>query len=189
MALTARTCRGDRGVGAALTVLRGGKGRSTPRRPTARPAEQCRRLFFGASVVLLCVTAIGMGRVALTVKATEAAVAACSLTADIEAERIAIEQLEAYRSALVAPPRIQGLAETSMKMGAAGQVDYIELAAALPNAVDGAVDAGAEAASADGANRSERADAVAEVLSRVMRMTAGEAQVLLVGDAALTSSR
>ncbi len=182
MALTARTCRGDRGVGATLRVLRGGKGRSTPRRPTARSAQRCRRLFVVASVALLCVTTLGMGRVALTVKATEAAVAAGSLAADIEAERIAIEQLEAYRSALVSPPRIQGLAETSMKMKAAGEIDYIELAVNAPSAAETAADA-------SGARRSDRAEVVADVLTSIMRMTAGEAQVLLVGDAALTSSR
>ena len=182
MALTARTCRGDRGVGATFRVLRGGKGRSTPRRPAARPAERCRRLFVVSSVLLLCVTAVGMGRVALTVKATEAAVAACSLTADIEAERIAIEQLEAYRSELVAPPRIQGLAQTSMRMGAAAQVDYIELAEVSAAPDD-------EVASGSDAVPSARSEAVADVLARIMRMTAGEAQVLLVGDAGLTSSR
>ncbi len=182
MALTARVSRGDREVGATLRVLRGGKGRSTPRRPTARSAEKCRRLFVGASVFLLCLTAIGMGRVALTVKATEAAVAACSLTADIEAERIAIEQLEADRSALVAPPRIQGLAESSMKMGAASQVDYLEL-------VDTAAAVGDDGTEVEQADRSDRAEAVAGVLAGIMRMTAGEAQVLLVGDAGLTSSR
>jgi len=182
MALTARTCRGDRGVGAALRVLRGGKGRSTPRRLTARSAQRCRHLFAIASVAFLCVTALGMSRVALTVKATEAAVAASSLAADIENERIAIEQLEAYRSELVAPPRIQGLAETSMKMKAAGEIDYIELSLSAP------AEAGMPA-DPSGIRRSERADAVADVLTSIMRMTAGEATVLLVGDAALISSR
>lgn len=171
----------------ALTIVKGGTGRarSTACSKVFKSDTACRQTFTIACFILIALTLLGMGRVAVTVKAAEAAVAASSLVADIEAERIARDKLEAHRNVLVAPPRIQGLAQTSMKMETAGTVNYI----ALPEVESRASNSPVGARTSTDATPPGRSDRVAQLLNGIMRMTAGEAQVLLVGDAGLTSSR
>lgn|GEM_PF-2583817 len=171
-------------IAPALRLIRGeGRRRRGPvSRTAARSDASCRRNFAAACVVLAILALVGMGRVALTVQAAEAAVAANSLAQDIEAERIAMEQLEEYRSALVAPPRIKTLAESSMGMGAAQEVSYIELSG-------GGEAESVSAVRPQGEQLSDRAQTFVHTLSAIIQMTAGEARVLLAGDAALASSR
>lgn len=168
----------------ALRLIRGeGRGRADSARSTsARSESACRGTFLIALCMLMVAVIVGMGRVALTVKATEAAVAASALSHAIELERINKEQLEQYRSALAAPPRIQALAEGSMKMSSAGRISYIELVGNGAGCTQDSVPPG-------GAEDGQSAGVVDRMLSSIMRMTAGEAQVLLVGGAGLTSSR
>ena len=174
--------------GPVLRLLRGGgraanSGSSRTRRSPAAEVARYRRLFQTTTAVLILVMGLGMARVQVTVQATEAAMAANTLKEDIESERIRAETLEADRTALATPSRIESIAGVSMGMGVAEEVDYLELPAS--DASDPQTDS-STAAEDDSLAVSER---VAAVFADVMRMTAGEAQVLLVGDAGLASSR
>ncbi len=172
----------------ALRLLRGGAGRTSTSRPaphaSAREIARCRGLFQTTLVLLVVVMGLGMARVQLTVQATEAALAANALKQDIENERIRSEMLEADRIALATPSRIESIAGVSMGMGAAEEVSYLELPAG--EAGEDTELMAQPAATVEPSRSSER---VAELLAEVMRMTAGEAQVLLVGDAGLASLR
>lgn len=155
------------------------QGRASSRSSAAEVAR-CRHGFRVACVVLALFATAGMLRVELTVRATEASLTASALRADIEIERIRGESLEVRRMALSTPERIDSIAGTSMGMGAAEQVAYIEMPYVAAEDTGVAMEAGL------GRTRSDR---VAALLGSIMTMTAGEAQVLLVGDAGLASSR
>jgi len=160
-----------------------GSRRAPSAREQASRVARCRRNFRLACVALVILTGVGMVRVELTVRATETSLMANALRQDIESERIRSEALEARRTALCAPGRIESIACASMGMGAADSVAYLD----LPDdpQADAAEQPDRDAMSA-GAGTSQR---IAGVLASIMRMTAGEAQVLLVGDAGLASSR
>ncbi len=151
-------------------------------RQKACQAARCRRNFRLACTLLVVLAGIGMARVELTVRATETSLIANTLRQDIENERIRTEVLEARRTALCAPGRIESIACVSMGMGAADSVAYLDMPAVGAEAADQLLSAGMSA----GNGPSGR---IAGVLASIMRMTAGEAQVLLVGDAGLASSR
>lgn len=156
-----------------------GKGSSRAR---ACEVARCRRGYRVVCAALIFLSAMAMVRVELTVRAAEASLTANAVREDIESERIRGESLEAQHSALATPARIEGIAETSMRMGSADSVAYIQMPAA-PGDQSGTrhADAGSEVSVSSGR--------IAGLLASIMRMTAGEAQVLLVGDAGLASSR
>jgi hypothetical protein len=148
-------------------------------------------------------TVMGIGRVMLTAKAAEASIDAGRLHADIKAERYAGDSLEADRSALATPSRIESIAGESLKMGHAPTVDYLE----LPPLV-GEVEFGADVALEDSPALTLMSDTaaapseaptvqassggsgkVAAVVASVMELAAGEAHVLLLGDVGLATSR
>jgi hypothetical protein len=143
---------------------------------------RCRRGFSVACAALVFLSAMALVRVELTVRATEAALTADDIRKDVESERIRSESLEAQRTALATPGRIEGIAQASMGMGSANNVAYIEMPAA-PDERSGV------AAARVGPDVSVSSGRIAGLLASIMRMTAGEAQVLLVGDAGLASSR
>ncbi len=151
-------------------------------RSRASEVARCRRGFRVACVLLFMMGAIALARVELTVRATEASLTANALRADIESERVRGESLEARRMALATPSRIESIAESSMGMGSAESVAYIE----MPESREAV--GGFQSAAAD-SDMSVSSQRVAGILASIMRMTAGEAQVLLVGDAGLASSR
>lgn len=163
--------------------LRRGQHRSAPSsRQKACQVARCRRNFRLACTALVLLAGIGMVRVELTVRATETSLITNTLRQDIENERIRSEALEARRTALCAPGRIESIACVSMGMGAADSVAYLDLPDAGTEAADQPLYA--DMSAADGPS-----GRIAGVLASIMRMTAGEAQVLLVGDAGLASSR
>jgi len=149
---------------------------------SARQTAHCRQGFQIACVLLAVACGIAMARVALVVQATEASLEANMLKQDIENEMIRGEALEADRSALEMPSRIRSIAGVSMGMDSATEVSYLSIPASV---VDGETDGEVE----QGRAAAESSERLARVLASVMRMTAGEAQVLLVGDAGLASSR
>jgi len=106
------------------------------------------------------------------------------LRGDIKSERYEGDMLEVRQSALGSPSRIRAIAGQAMSMAPAREVTYLDLqesTSASPEAVHAT-----QAAIAP----SDRPRAgVAGVVARVMDLTAGEAQVLLVGDIGLTSSK
>lgn len=155
---------------------------STSSRSRASEIARCRRGFRIACAVLVFLSAMAMVRVEVTVRATEASLTANALRKDIESERIKGESLEARRTALATHARIESIAGVSMRMGSADSVAYIE----MPMVPDGHTGTWHADAGSDVSVSSQR---VPGLLASIMRMTAGEAQVLLVGDAGLASSR
>ncbi|MGB4593866.1 MAG: hypothetical protein WBI63_08860 [Coriobacteriia bacterium] len=147
----------------------GGRARSRTRTKRSPLVFQ---ICCAAMVVLACV---GLLRIALAVQAAEDAIDTMELQASIKAEELASKSLEANRSALQSPSRIQALADGTLNMTKAGSVRYITLAdeEAKPGSAEGAKDSGVLAAA----------------MSTVMDLAAGEAQVLLVGDMGLATGR
>ena len=167
--------------GPLLRLLPGGRSAERCPRPRsdARQVARCRHGFRVGCAVLLVLTGTALVRVELTVRATEASLTAGALRSDIEQERIRSEALEARTVELANPSRIESIAGVSLGMAPAEAVAYIE----MPVPPDDS--AGAVA----GPDVSAPSPRVAGLLTSIMRMTAGEAQVLLVGDAGLASSR
>lgn len=139
-------------------------------------ARQNFRLFV---VFLAVIGVLGLGRVWLTVQATEASLEASDLRDSIKSERYEGDMLEVRQSALGSPSRIRAIAGKAMDMAPARDVTYLDLTAPEP------------IASRRAARGPSRADAAGfeSVLARVMDLTAGEAEVLLVGDVGLTSTQ
>lgn len=151
---------------------------STPARSTRRSkaaqASAARQAFATFSVVVTVVAVLGMGRVWLSVQAAEASIEANQLRHDIKLERYEGDMLEIKQSSLGSPSRIRAIATAAMDMAPAQKVTYLELTPAK-----------AAVAKTPPAKSSGLKGTVASILD----LTAGEAQVLLVGDVGLASSR
>lgn len=182
--------------GPQLRLVRPGRTSPRPGRRSSLSADVAAREGFRAlAFIMILVTALALGRVVLTARATEAAVEAGRLRDDIKSERLAGDLLEVDKSALATPSRIECIAGESLKMGAAPEVSYLALPAA-PSVPD-EVPPGADVSAAESTSRADvpaRSDAarngtLARVISDVMEMAAGEAQVMLVGDVSLSSGR
>lgn len=163
---------------------------------SARQEQRCREVFTLACVIMIGLTLFGLGRVMVSARATETAIESGRLESDIKAERLKGDLLEVDKSALAAPSRIEGIAGQTLKMAQAPAVDYMtlpsdagEATTSTTTAADTASPsaAGTKVSSADVSSGS--ASGLAGMLASVMRMAAGEAEVLLVGDAGLASAR
>jgi len=102
--------------------------------------------------------------------------AASTLRGDIKTERYEGDMLEVRQSALGSPSRIRAIAGEAMGMAPARKVTYLDMAP---------TDAGRAPVLADSTQRS----ALERVIAGMMNLSAGEAQVLLVGDVGLASSK
>ncbi len=181
------------------------RARRRPTRSSAAREAQCRDLFGIACLLMLVIALFGVGRVMLSAKAVEASMDASRLRSDIKSERYTGSVLEADRSALATPSRIECIAEGSLKMAQAPEIRYITVpkesgvAAACVTAehedavstrttplVQGAATVG----TADGVPMPpRRSGVVAGVIASVMELAAGEAHVLLVGDVGLATTK
>ncbi len=141
----------------------------------AASAQAARRAFRFFTVFAITFALLGVGRVWLSVEAAEASMAANELRNRIESERYEGDMLEVRQSALGSPSRIRAIAGQAMGMAPAGDVTYLELGQA-------------SVAEADEGVRPVRSG-FEKVLSDVMDLAAGEAEVLLVGDVGLASTR
>lgn len=150
------------------------------RRPVKAQVAVARRNFAVFTVGITLLAALGVGRVWLSVQATEASLEAGQLRQDIRSERYEGDMLEVRQSALGSPSRIRAIAGKAMDMAPADSVDYLDLTPKAKKTAK-ASKASVEAASRPGSARSG--------LARLLDLTAGEAHVLLVGDVALASSR
>lgn len=135
-------------------------------------AQNCR--IFVALVALVAL--LGMGRVWLSVQATAASFEATDLRQSIKQERYQGDMLEVRQSALGAPSRIQAIAGKAMNMAPAESVTFLNL-----------TEGDASVAVQD--SRPTESGVLGGVLSRILDLTAGEAQVLLVGDVGLAATR
>lgn len=169
----------------------------------ARAVRDARSLeLFAVACLFMTVLAVfGIGRVMLTAKAAEASIDAGRLRADIKAERFTGDSLEADRSALATPSRIESIAGESLKMAQASQVSYLALPSVARAAIPGdSVDEVLKPPVGDdavvpvndvsaAAAMKGRTGVIAGILASVMELAAGEAHVLLLGDVGLATSR
>ncbi len=132
------------------------------------------RVFCIAMVVL---ASVGLVRIAVAVQATEAAIEAVRIQEDIRAEELQSKSLEADASALAAPSRVAAIADSALNMTEAKSVSYIT----VPSSGTGTTDA------TDTSSASAKSGGLGELLASMMDVTAGEAQVLLVGDVGLSA--
>jgi cell division protein FtsL len=155
--------------------------RPTPRRASAADTRSqvltARRNFRLFATLMAVIAALGIARVSLSVAATEASLEAARLRADIKSERYEGDMLEVRRSALGSPHRIQTIAGKAMDMAPAKSISYLDLTKA--------VSSGPKQPSISSA----RPSGLQRTLASVLDLTAGEAQVLLVGDVGLASAR
>jgi hypothetical protein len=129
---------------------------------------------------MVLVVALGMGRVWLSVKAAEASMRSSELRSAIKNARYQGDMLEVRQSALGSPSRIRAIASQTMGMAPARRMATINIAP-KPGA--------APAPSAKGPVAAAGTAGVDRTIKSLMDLTAGEAQVLLVGDVGLASSK
>lgn len=164
-----------------LKVVRGGAART--RAQSLAAADGAFRLLAACLVILAFA---GVVRVSLAARAAEATIDAWELRAEVKEERQATRTLEADRSALSSPSRIEALACETLNMAKPVQVCYLELSGqnSAPDTADSgsAPERVAESTASDGAPGGG-------VIRTLMDLAASEAQVLLVGDMGLGSMR
>jgi cell division protein FtsL len=131
-------------------------------------------VFFAVAVAVIAI--LGMGRVWLSVQATQASIDSTNLRQQIKNERYRGDLLEVQQSALATPSRILSIASGSLGMAPATSVTYLRL---KENEVAKATPISTIPAASRGVG----------ILERAMDIAAGEAQVLLVGDVGLASTR
>lgn len=160
--------------------------RLVPSRPRPAAKRRSRAAESALSFRIFCIgmamlAVVGMLRITLAVQAQEAAIDANDLRRVIQAEEQVAKSLEADRSALAAPSRIESIASAALNMQQPAEVCYIS----LPVAEVPAVAQADTVAKADAGGLSQ----VARVISTVMDVAVGEAQVLLVGDVGIASAK
>jgi cell division protein FtsL len=142
------------------------------RRRVSHAAAHQAFVFFAVAVAVIAV--LGVGRVWLSVQATQASIDSSNLRQEIKSERYKGDLLEVQQSSLATPSRILAIATGTLGMAPATSVTYLRLisseSAPAPPIVGGGVE--------------KRG---ASMMERAMDIAAGEAQVLLVGDVGLSS--
>lgn len=156
---------------------------SSKRRPS-RNSDRVSDAIVQAAVVAIAVLAVaGIARVAVAVRAAEAAIDAHRLERTIRSELLESKQLEADCSALAAPSRIGAIASSTLNMRTVTAPKYI----CVPSGQDREAPAALSEEKLRDAHRSSGGRSVIAAL--LEDVVAGEAQALLVGDVGLASSR
>ncbi len=154
------------------------QGKSSSRaRSSAARSEAARGAFRSFAILMTLVVVLGMGRVWLSVMAAEASMAASELRSQIKTARYQGDMLEVRQSALGSPSRIRAIACDTMDMTPARKIACLDISCTTT------VRPSVNARRPSGSRGMDRA------LEGLMDLTAGEAQVLLVGDVGLASSR
>ena len=148
----------------------------TAARPRARSNASVFQAFVFFAVVVTLVSALGLGRVWLSVQATQASIDSAKLANDIKLQQYEGDVLEVQESALVNPSRVQAIATGSMGMAPATSVTYLDLRDLSTTTSHSLVAAAPRAAGVSG------------VVATALQAAASEARVLLVGDVGLSSS-
>lgn len=159
----------------ALRVVRGGKRTSATR---ARAAAST--LFRAVTVAVAILALAGVARVTFAAQAAEASIDAWELRAQVKAEKLASRALEADRSALAAPSRIEAVACQTLNMSRPAQVAYLQLSAGETEPAPADSPTGEPAVAEDSGP---------DLLATLMQLAADEAEVMLVGDVGLGSFR
>ena len=131
-------------------------------------------MFF--AVATLVIATLGVSRVWLSVQATQASIDSTNLRQEIKNERYRGDLLEVQQSALATPSRILALASGTLGMAPATSVKYIRPTQDAPTQTTPV-------------DEVSTAKARVGIVERAMDIAAGEAQILLVGDVGLASSR
>lgn len=167
-------------------ILRSVPAPGTPRkkRPACSPEVTAARRFRSFALVLAVIALLGIGRVWLSVQAAESSLRSGELRQAIKAARYEGDMLEIRLSALASPSRIEAVAGSSMGMTEAREIAYIDISSP---------DAGGTVAAADAEGKRSARDRATTPMSRVVAdaldLAATEAQILLVGDVGLASTR
>lgn len=148
------------------------------RRPEARQNAGF-RVFLCALAVF---TLLGLTRVSLSARIAQAAIDADKLMSSIDAERLVSDELEIDRGVLSRPERLATIASASMCMAEPAELGYLDIEGSAP--VDCDIPAAESAAGSQ-----DEGSTLKDIVAAVMDMAAGEAEVLLVGDVGLASSR
>jgi len=158
-----------------LRLVKPTPSRSTRGRSSSAVSAKAAAGYFRIFSACICVLAVlGIGRVWLSVQATESSLESMRLRGDIQSERYEGDMLEVRQSALGSPSRIRKIAGTSFGMAPAGDVTYLDLT---------------KKKTAEKPADTRQASAAQGLLARILDLTAGEAEVLLVGDVGLASAR
>jgi len=148
--------------------------------------------------LLMCVLAsLGMGRIWVSVQATQTAQEAGKLRVAIESERYTGEMLEVKQSVLGSPARIRAVAAQTMDLVPATHVTYLDMKDQAPQVAAGSLEATGVLTGAQ--TLAENTDATSaglqnggrlkNALASLARLTAGEAQILLVGDVGIAQAK
>ena len=164
-----------------LRTVRGGVTRTS-----AQSSALADGVFRMLVVCLVILAAAGVVRVSLAARAAEATIDAWELRSEVKAERQTARTLEADRSALASPSRIEALACETLNMARPAQVCYLELPGQDAPALVG--DGEGESVQLAAATSRQTADGRG-VIGTLMDLAASEAQVLLVGDMGLGVAR
>ena len=161
-----------------LRVVRPQARARVPKRPRARTDDSVLQGFIFFAVVVVLVCCLGLGRVWLSVQATQASMDSAQLQRDIKLEQYQGDVLEVQQSALATPSRVQAIATSAMGMTTATSVSYLDLRQ-VPTG-----HAGREVVA-----RASRASGMSATVATALQAAASEARVLLVGDVGLSSSQ
>lgn len=148
--------------------------RSAAKRRVSSNDAAVRQVYRAFLIAAALAALLGAARVWLSVEAAEASIDAVRLRSEIKAARYAGDMLEIRQSALGSPSRIRAIAGAAMGMAPSEQVTYLDLSDEAP------VKPVAQRRARTGFE---------SALAKAMDLAAGEAQVLLVGDAGLASSK
>jgi hypothetical protein len=131
-----------------------------------------------------------MTRVTLSARVAQAAVDADRLRETIGQERLVTDELEVDRGVLSTPDRLASIASASMCMVEPGQLGYLEIGGVASEAGEEApIPVGRMNISSTSRIQDDQGFSVRTLIAAIMDMAAGEAEVLLVGDVGLASSR
>lgn len=154
--------------------------RERPRVPRGRRScdvrAAARRAFVNATVLLVVIFMLGLGRVWLSVQAAEASLEIGELRQRIKAEEYRQDMLEVEKSALLSPSRVNALAHATMDMVPPTSVTYVDLPPV-------------ETAARADDRREGRAGSLERAVADALSLAAGEAEVLLIGDIGLAAAR
>jgi hypothetical protein len=177
-----------RGAGRDGSRLRLVTAQRRPPQAATGPAEAaCRSVFQLALVALVALTCLGLARVGLSARATEASMDQLKLERSIKAETRVADRLELDRSLLVTPSRIESIA-AGMQMTQAAVVKYLAVpaTATVPVAAPAPHDPGHAAAPT---RDSASAGTLSAMFGAALDVTEKEARTLLVGDVGVAASR
>ena len=172
---------------ALVAEQRATRGRARPSsHPKVCHSARCQDAFKTFVAVALLFSCLGIARVALASRAAAVSIESGKMRAKVKEARFEGDSLKIKISQLATPSRIRAIAGKKMKMAPAAGVWYLT--------IDGSAKQNSAGPAPDPPGRGRplaenKRKAGASILTSIMHTAAGEAQVLLLGDVGLSSSR